>query len=512
VLFRSATAGTDYQAPVSATGILKSSGVSGNVSAAVAGTDYQAPVSATGILKSSGVSGNVSAAVAGTDYQVPITLTTTGSSGAATFSSGTLNIPQYAGGGASTFSGLSDATSAALTVDEIYLQATTRLIVTANGSSAYLFDQYTGNNPTVYATSGTTIAFDLGTGALSSHPFLIRLSGANYNTGLTHVTSAGVITTGSSAQGKTSGTLYWKIPADISGTYGYLCSNHGSMAGTITINPATVTATSLSLGNVTNESKVTMFTSPTFTGTVSGVTATHVGLGNVTNESKATMFTSPSLTGTASLGTDQTDYLVAIGASGTARLETAGGTANINLALSTKGTGSVYFWRGGYGTTQTAIINQYGIGLSTAIPSSGTGITFPTSASASANANTLDDYEEGTWTPSVGGTATYGTRIAHYTKIGDTVRAFFDITIGTIGTGSLTTMSGFPFTCTNNDSGCISYFAGLGATVYSIQIQMSGTNCIFVGLTAAGATINNGMNVFTTGARIIGTVVYKTTT
>jgi len=51
------------------------------------------------------------------------------------------------------------------------------------------------------------------------------------------------------------------------------------------------------LGNVTNESKATMFASPTFTGTVSGVTKAHVGLGNVTNESKATMFTSPSFTG-----------------------------------------------------------------------------------------------------------------------------------------------------------------------------------------------------------------------
>ena len=43
-----------------------------------------------------------------------------------------------------------------------------------------------------------------------------------------------------------------------------------------------------------------MFSSPTFTGTVSGVTATHVGLGNVTNESKATMFSSPTFTGNAS--------------------------------------------------------------------------------------------------------------------------------------------------------------------------------------------------------------------
>ena len=58
------------------------------------------------------------------------------------------------------------------------------------------------------------------------------------------------------------------------------------------------TAANVGLGNVTNESKATMFTNPTFTGTVTGVTATAVGLGNVTNESKATMFTSPAFTGT----------------------------------------------------------------------------------------------------------------------------------------------------------------------------------------------------------------------
>ena len=135
--------------------------------------------------------------------------------------------------GATTFSALTDVAS--LTVDKFYLPAITRLAVTASGSSAYLFDQYSGNNPTIYAISGTTIAFDLGTGALSSHPFLIRYSGANYDTGLTHVTSAGVVTTGSAAQGKTSGTLYWKIPANINGSYGYLCSNHGSMIGVISI-------------------------------------------------------------------------------------------------------------------------------------------------------------------------------------------------------------------------------------------------------------------------------------
>jgi hypothetical protein len=53
----------------SITGVLKGNGTA--ISAATAGTDYQAAVSATGILKSSGVSGNVSAAAAGTDYLAP---------------------------------------------------------------------------------------------------------------------------------------------------------------------------------------------------------------------------------------------------------------------------------------------------------------------------------------------------------------------------------------------------------------------------------------------------------
>jgi len=43
--------------------------------------------------------------------------------------------------------------------------------------------------------------------------------------------------------------------------------------------------------------------SPTFTGTVSGITSTMVGLGNVTNESKATMFTNPVFTGTTTAPT-----------------------------------------------------------------------------------------------------------------------------------------------------------------------------------------------------------------
>lgn len=133
-----------------------------------------------------------------------------------------------------SFSALTDATSAGLTVDEIYLPAITSLTVSNSGASAYLFDQYPGeNNAQIYAINGTTIAFKL---TSTGHPFLIQNStGINYNTGLIHVATNGTVSTGSDAQGKDSGTLYWKIPTTISGSYRYQCSIHAPMVGVITI-------------------------------------------------------------------------------------------------------------------------------------------------------------------------------------------------------------------------------------------------------------------------------------
>jgi hypothetical protein len=50
---------------------------------------------------------------------------------------------------------------------------------------------------------------------------------------------------------------------------------------------------------------------------VSRVTATSIGLGNVTNESKATMFTSPTFTGTATFSKSTEIYFLKTGATGT---------------------------------------------------------------------------------------------------------------------------------------------------------------------------------------------------
>ena len=136
------------------------------------------------------------------------------------------------------FSSLTDISSSSLTVDKIYLQAITRLNVTANGGSSYSFDQYSTNNPNLYAISWTTIAFNLN---VIGHPFLIRnSSGVNYNDGLVHVSTTGTVLNGVFAQGQVTGTLYWKIPQDIKGNYQYICSIHSNIIGVITVKDISV--------------------------------------------------------------------------------------------------------------------------------------------------------------------------------------------------------------------------------------------------------------------------------
>ena len=148
--------------------------------------------------------------------------------------SDTITIAASSIGGATNFTNLSDVSSATLSVDKIYLQAIVRLTVTNSGTTGYLFNShYTGTNPTIYAISGTTIAFNL---QASGHPFAIQDPlGNNYNNGLIHVTTDGVVTTGSAAQGKTSGTLYWNVPKSVSGTFRYQCLTHPAMVGGLTV-------------------------------------------------------------------------------------------------------------------------------------------------------------------------------------------------------------------------------------------------------------------------------------
>ena len=110
-------------------------------------------------------------------------------------------------------------------------------------------------------------------------------------------------------------------------------------------------------------------------------------------------------------------------------------------------------------TAAIAIDSSQQVGIGTTSPAvdldvsgeirASTGILFGTDTAA---ANTLDDYEEGTWTPTFIGATTAGsytfTSNAWYTKIGDTVTAYaelINITDSSLGSGQLN-VGGLPFT------------------------------------------------------------------
>jgi hypothetical protein len=108
----------------------------------------------------------------------------------------------------------------------------------------------------------------------------------------------------------------------------------------------------------------------------------------------------------------------------------------------------------GASTLATALVNPVvttTMGVGNATPAAtGSGITFPAAQSASSDANTLDDYEEGTWTPTfvnltVVGSPTYA---GVYTKIGRLVYVQISISgaTSTASTANSTYCSNLPFT------------------------------------------------------------------
>jgi hypothetical protein len=104
------------------------------------------------------------------------------------------------------------------------------------------------------------------------------------------------------------------------------------------------------------------------------------------------------------------------------------------------------------------------VGITSADPNGGRlqlsgGITFPATAVAASNANTLDDYEEGTWTPSFSATAvtfTYDSnyRAAIYTKIGRLVQFQFYLGITALSgtTANTIKVTGLPFQSITGDN------------------------------------------------------------
>ena len=127
--------------------------------------------------------------------------------------------------------------------------------VDSSGSTYYTFENFessgaNANDPSLYLLCNHTYAFYLGWGG--GHPFAIRTGGSaggagtnltasNGGDNLVHIGTDGTVTTGTSANAKSTGWLIWQIPNfsakqnASTGNYGYQCTSHPAMFGQIYI-------------------------------------------------------------------------------------------------------------------------------------------------------------------------------------------------------------------------------------------------------------------------------------
>jgi len=154
--------------------------------------------------------------------------------------------------------------------------------------------------------------------------------------------------------------------------------------------------------------------------------------------------------------------------------------------------------------TTPSFATTIGVGGATA-SASGSGISFPATQSASSDANTLDDYEEGTWTPAGNG-VTYTSPVGNYTKIGDFVFCTYEFSFPSTASTSAAEIQGLPFAISGSNGA-----RGSG----SVTNTTSGVNPVMMAFTGSktifrDASNNNLLNVAFSTAYLTGMIVYRT--
>ena len=305
--------------------------------------------------------------------------------------------------------------------------------ISGNASTATDADKLDGQHGTFYASNTNLVLhtsnianphavtkLQVGLGAVTNESKATMFTSPTF-TGATASanTFTSTVASGSAPFVVTSNTVVTNLNADLlDGQHGSFYSANSIVASHTSnvSNPHVTTATQLGLGAVTNESKATMFTSPTFTGATTSantftstvatgsapfvvtsntlvtnlnadlldgqhgsfysansivashtsnianphaVTKLQVGLGNVTDESKATMFSSPTFTGNTTIptilgGSAVTDKLVLQGTSGNGTLTSPAVQVNVGNAGA---------------TTALTVLNNGNVGIGTSTPS-----------------------------------------------------------------------------------------------------------------------------------------------
>jgi hypothetical protein len=200
-------------------------------------------------------------------------------------------------------------------------------------------------------------------------------------------------------------------------------------------------------GSIANSTGVVTLASSVLTTTdINGGTIDGTAIGGSTAAAGA--FTTLSATGVTTVQ------------AGTAAAPAITTTGDTNTGIFFPAADTIAFSEGGVESMRITSAGDVLVGITSARANAGDvqvskGISFPATQSASSDANTLDDYEEGTWTPTytftTSGSVTLSLTSGRYTKIGNVVHVFCRIATSAISSPAGNAgISGLPFASAGN--------------------------------------------------------------
>ena len=356
--------------------------------------------------------------------------------------------------------GLAGTVATATTTPAITLSTTITGLLKGNGTAISAATSGTDYAP---ATSGTSILYGNGSGGFNN---VTIGTGVAFAAGTLSATgSGGTVTsvTGTAPVVSSGGaTPAISIAAATTSVNGYLTSTdwntfNGKGSGSVTSvaqsftgglisvagSPITTSGT-LALTVAGTSGGIPYFSSASTWATSAALAASALVVGGGAGAAPATITTGTGVVTALGVNTGTAGaFVVNGGALGTPSSGTATnltGTASINI----NGTVGATTPTTGAFTTMKA---STGAAVGGATPGAG-GLAFPATAVSVADANTLDDYEEGTWTPAYAtgfSAVTYGARTGTYTKIGRFVKLNLYINAGSATASGNISITGLPF-------------------------------------------------------------------
>ena len=367
------------------------------------------------------------------------------------------------------------------------INTTGQPVVTGTVISSSAFNALTADLATGLSTA---ITKDGQTATTARIPFAQGIS-STLVTDSTSVSTGSIITAGGAGIAK---ALYVGTTANVAGAVtlqstlgvtGVATFSAAPIYSSLTASSAVATDASKGLVSVTNTGtgNNVLATSPTLVTPALGTPSS----GTVTN---LTGTASININGTVGATTANTGAFTTLSATGvttvqagTAALPAITTTGDTNTGIFFPAADTIAFSEGGAEAMRIDSSGNLLVGVTSANANGGvlqlkSGITFPATQVAATDANTLDDYEEGNWTPTDGSGAalSFTSAVAKYTKIGKAVFVEFRVTYPSTVSASNAVIASLPFTNNNNDRDNVPVTILSGGTAVSGIFNQGGTD------------------------------------